>query len=189
MSNDNRDRVPCQNCGKYPVQVNCLIPADLSCDGKEKIKPIKIDACIAGIVQALHRGNINMRGSCCGHGKADGDIHLQDGRLLIIKREGEKYLVDKESEYKNYWGNPCEKHENVEAWVARCKVDNEGLHCFGCFIEYRESTAAVDAVREIYKKLKEAIYPKDGEFHVDFISWSNVVNTIEECWPEVVGDE
>lgn len=25
-----------------------------------------------------------MRGSCCGHGKDFGDIHLQDGRVLVV---------------------------------------------------------------------------------------------------------
>jgi hypothetical protein len=65
-------------------EVSVLIPADLSCTGKARWKSAKIDACIAPIVKALQRGGIDMRGSCCGHGKAIGEIHLQDGRVLII---------------------------------------------------------------------------------------------------------
>ena len=63
--------------------VNVKIPSDLSCDGKEKWKDCKIDFCIADIVESLQKGGIDMRGSCCGHGKS-GSITLQDGRYLII---------------------------------------------------------------------------------------------------------
>jgi hypothetical protein len=65
--------------------VRVRIPADLSCMGAAKWKRAKIDACIAPIVRALQRGGIDMRGSCCGHGKTKGHIDLQDGRVLIIE--------------------------------------------------------------------------------------------------------
>ena len=65
------------------------IPADLSCDGREKWKYAKIDRCIVPIVRALQEGGIDMRGSCCGHGKRKGEIALQDGRTLRIEG-GEK---------------------------------------------------------------------------------------------------
>jgi len=42
---------------------------------------------------------------------------------------------------KGYWGNPCNRHENIVAWMAQIEKDNEGLHCFGCFIESRENAA------------------------------------------------
>ena len=60
------------------------IPADLSSTGFDKMQYEPIDECIAPIVEALQKGCIDMRGSCCGHGKAFGDIYLQDGRVLII---------------------------------------------------------------------------------------------------------
>lgn len=72
--------------------VKVKIPADLSHTGKILWKKTKIDKCIAPIVRALQEGGINMRGSCCGHGKMNGDIHLQDGRILIIKEDGDEYL-------------------------------------------------------------------------------------------------
>lgn len=71
--------------------VNVKIPADLSSTGKEKWRKMGIDSCIAPIVKALQNGRIDMRGSCCGHGKADGDIHLQDGRVLIIKNNANEF--------------------------------------------------------------------------------------------------
>lgn len=71
------------------------IPADLSHTGKAYWKVAAIDYCIAPIVEALQLRGIDMRGSCCGHGKMDGDISLKDGRVLVIKRDGHKYLKEK----------------------------------------------------------------------------------------------
>lgn len=67
------------------ITVRVKIPADLSHDGGERWANKQIDFCIANIVQALQRGGISMRHSCCGHDKGDGDIILQDGRRLLIK--------------------------------------------------------------------------------------------------------
>lgn len=69
------------------VSVLVKIPADLSSTGKMKLKRTQIDHCIAPIVDALEMGRIHMRGSCCGHGKAEGYIDLQDGRVLLIMRD------------------------------------------------------------------------------------------------------
>ena len=44
-----------------------------------------IDICIADIVAALNAGNIRTVASCCGHGKMDGNIALEDGRVITIK--------------------------------------------------------------------------------------------------------
>ena len=64
--------------------VKVKIPADLSSTGKDKWRHISIDSCIAPIVDALQKGGIDMRGSCCGHEKTFGEIHLQDDRVIII---------------------------------------------------------------------------------------------------------
>jgi hypothetical protein len=70
------------------IAVRVKIPADLSSTGQEKWRECKIDSCVASLVAALQAAGIDMRGSCCGHGKCEGDIHLQDGRaLLILDRE------------------------------------------------------------------------------------------------------
>ena len=66
--------------------IEVRIPADLAFSGKTYMKKMHIDACIAPIVDALQKGGIDMRGSCCGHGE-DGDIELQDGRHLIITQK------------------------------------------------------------------------------------------------------
>lgn len=64
--------------------VRIRIPADLSCSGRAKWKKMNIDKCIAPIVRALQEAGINMRGSCCGHGKIWGEIELEDGRTIRI---------------------------------------------------------------------------------------------------------
>ena len=64
--------------------VRVWIPADLSCTGSAHWEDEKIDTCIAPLVRALQEGGINMRWSCCGHGRDFGHICLQDGRMLII---------------------------------------------------------------------------------------------------------
>ena len=76
-------KCPCRET----VLVNVHIDSDLSCDGREKWKLAKIDKCIAPIVDALQRGGINMRGSCCGHEKEPGQIDLSDGRMIRIYPE------------------------------------------------------------------------------------------------------
>jgi hypothetical protein len=75
----------CKKCHRTQ-NILVLIPADLSHTGKERFKVCKIDYCIADIVKALQWNGICMRGSCCGHGKTDGEIQLQDGRTLVIKK-------------------------------------------------------------------------------------------------------
>lgn len=66
-------------------KVTVKIPEGLSHTGKAYYKSVDIDRCIAPIVKALQLGGIDMRFSCCGHGKDVGEIHLEDGRILIIK--------------------------------------------------------------------------------------------------------
>lgn len=81
--------------------VRVKIPADLSHTGEERWKDAKIDSCIASLVRALQRAGIDMRGSCCGHGRSEGDIHLQDGRVLIIldREASDVYMSDRTKEH------------------------------------------------------------------------------------------
>ena len=44
-----------------------------------------IDHCIHHLVAALNAGGIRTVASCCGHGKSEGNIFLEDGRLLLIQ--------------------------------------------------------------------------------------------------------
>ena len=45
---------------------------------------IKVDSCIAPLVQALSDCGVEMTASCCGHGKARGRIDLADGQIVWI---------------------------------------------------------------------------------------------------------
>lgn len=62
------------------------IPADLSYTGQVRWDWKPIDSCIAPMVAALNEANILTVGSCCGHGKGDGTIFLENGRMLIIRQ-------------------------------------------------------------------------------------------------------
>ena len=66
------------------IEILVKIPVDLSSTGESKWRFIGIDSCIADIVFALQAQGIDMRASCCGHGKTLGNITLQDGRILVI---------------------------------------------------------------------------------------------------------
>lgn len=76
------------------VAVRVRVAADLSCTGRSKWKRMQIDRCIAPLVQALQQGGVNMLGSCCGHGKREGYIHLDDGRCLLILSKAIKQLPE-----------------------------------------------------------------------------------------------
>ncbi len=65
------------------TDVRVLIAADLAAEGVATWKEKPIDACIAPLVAALQVGRINMHGSCCGHGKGDGEILLAAYALAI----------------------------------------------------------------------------------------------------------
>ena len=84
----------CKRCREIEL-VRVKIPADLSSTGRTKWKFAQVDKCIAPIVRALQQAGIDMRGSCCGHGEVDGDIHLQDGRVLVLKLDGDKYFRER----------------------------------------------------------------------------------------------
>ena len=73
-------------------KVMVRIPAYLSHTKQPKWSSEGIDSCISDIVDALQKGGIDMKASCCGHNphrKSFGDILLQDGRILLIDHLGE----------------------------------------------------------------------------------------------------
>jgi len=68
------------------VEVMVVVPAGLSHTCEAYYKHAKIDKCISEIVRALNRSDVLTSGSCCGHGKRPGEIILQDGRTIFIKK-------------------------------------------------------------------------------------------------------
>ena len=73
----------CEYGDTVPVEVMVLAPLAHEGTDTRKVKPI--DRCIAPIVQALDQAGIYMLGSCCGHGKTNGEIPLADGRIIRIQ--------------------------------------------------------------------------------------------------------
>jgi len=84
------------------ITLRVPIPSELSATGKFRWVDKPVDRCIAPIVQALNDAGIYTSGCCCGHGKNNGSIILQDGRVLIIERRGMMGKLEenlKETEY------------------------------------------------------------------------------------------
>lgn len=75
-------KTKCRSMGTYKHQIPMPI------QGRVR----GIDFCIADIVAALNAANIITVASCCGHGKTDGVISLEDGRELNIKRDNDNNL-------------------------------------------------------------------------------------------------
>jgi hypothetical protein len=67
------------------TEIGVYIQPELSFTKKGRWDYKKIDTCIADIVEALQTKDIHMRSSCCGHGKGDGGIVLQDGRIIKVE--------------------------------------------------------------------------------------------------------
>lgn len=67
--------------------VRVKIAADLSHTERARWADKAIDCCIAPLVRALQRGGVDMRSSCCGHGRGPGEILLADGTKLVLREE------------------------------------------------------------------------------------------------------
>ena len=99
---------------------------------KEVHKNVDVDSCIAPIVQALNDAGIQTAASCCGHGKFDGSIILEDGRELVIRhfRQGRPTNVDivklleRAAAYFNIYYEDDGKGEH---WLARECRDMKAL--------------------------------------------------------------
>lgn len=75
---------------EWGTQTELLVPMPPELSHTEAFRwSIKgIDTCIADIVQALNSAGIYTSNCCCGHGKGEGIILLQDGRTLkVIQHE------------------------------------------------------------------------------------------------------
>lgn len=92
LTEDDESR-PCAKCGKKGVKVAikkpdqcCSIgPYDCTTYMNSKHEVIEVDYCISHIVAALNAANITTIASCCGHGKQDGNILLEDGNELVLR--------------------------------------------------------------------------------------------------------
>lgn len=71
------------------VDVNVMIPAELSHTGQARWAVKPIDQCLSDIVRALNLGITEpvTAGACCGHGQGPGEILLCDGRVLVVRVE------------------------------------------------------------------------------------------------------
>ena len=68
--------------------VRLRIQKDLSYTGEERWANKGIDSCISGIVEALQAAGLDMKGSCCGHGAADGMKTVRQQREAFLRSRG-----------------------------------------------------------------------------------------------------
>lgn len=78
------DESRCALCGRQSVPLRVNIPASLSHTGMSRWDVKGIDTCLATIVRALNDAGILTSACCCGHGRSDGTIILQDSRELLV---------------------------------------------------------------------------------------------------------
>lgn len=99
----------CSAMGAFDCQVPMPIHGRVRC----------IDFCIADIVAALNAANIETLASCCGHGKMDGDIRLEDGRVIKI------HLTEKPPMQVETYG------EGWEDYIVHVFEDRRDIHVDG----------------------------------------------------------
>jgi hypothetical protein len=137
-------------CKNQYKEVEVKIPADLSHKGYAYWRKVKIDKCIADLVRALQNGSIDMRGSCCGHFEGEGDIHLQDGRVLIIldKESADFYFKNKSSELDlmSSFESAVKKSEKETADLLKDILDE--------FSDKDQILISKERIEELYKLLR-----------------------------------
>ena len=73
----------CEHCDEVGGQKTVENQVCMPINGRVRC----IDWCIHPTVAALNAAGIRTTNSCCGHGTSNGDIMLEDGRVLIIHPE------------------------------------------------------------------------------------------------------
>ena len=74
---------PCQHCDYPGGEVTFRNQVCMPLNGRVQC----IDYCIHHIIAALNAGGIRTVASCCGHGDMAGNIVLEDGRVLLVRKE------------------------------------------------------------------------------------------------------
>jgi len=76
---DNTNNLVPEECCDFG-EFKCQVPIPIS--GKVQF----VDICIAHIVSALNAANITTVASCCGHGKINASIILEDDKELVLRK-------------------------------------------------------------------------------------------------------
>lgn len=77
----NQTSKKCTHCDEFGGNKTYANQICLPLNGKI----VCVDWCIHHIIAALNVGGVKTVACCCGHGKQDGRIDLEDGRVLWIK--------------------------------------------------------------------------------------------------------
>lgn len=118
-----------------------------------------VDRCISDLVHALNQSGTTLtRGSCCGHGKEDGKIILQDGRELIIKKPTKETILNHVREVikeDTQWFITDTQEFKNRSWPEDFKLENGNYNniCSECKEEFRGSKRRL-LCKQCHRKLK-----------------------------------
>lgn len=70
-------------------------PAASSKSGEDEWMVVRVDECIADLVDGLQRRGIATRSSCCGHGEMEGYISLPNGMDLLVLNDEQAAMYSK----------------------------------------------------------------------------------------------
>jgi len=120
-----------------PLQAFCCgdetnhptLPVFCKCSASDTGMVIEIDACIAPLVEALQKAGIYTLTSCCGHGKEDGYILLENGGLTVWKERNRQSAIKR---YKNEFQTMSAKwdadHQEAIRNAASSKTNDPPVH-------------------------------------------------------------
>jgi hypothetical protein len=103
---------------------------------------IEIDACIAPVIEALQKAGIYTLTSCCGHGKEDGYILLENGGLTVWKERARDSVIER---YKKDFQTMSGKWDVVHQ--SKKKKADTMQQKAGVGIESQQATNAVRNIR------------------------------------------
>jgi len=74
---------------KWGTDMSVRLAYPLSVSGRTEVD---VDACIAPLVQMLNDYGIHTTGCCCGHGRSEGSVLIdQEGQRVILTLPGHPY--------------------------------------------------------------------------------------------------
>lgn len=126
----------CCEMGTYGHQVCMPINGKVRC----------VDYCISHMVAALNAANITTANSCCGHGRINPSIILEDDRFLVIMSR---------EEYNELFVKPDAKEKSSPAKDEAYKLVRE--------IEFALSQPEVEETRLVLEQALKTWREKAGE--------------------------
>ncbi len=76
-------------CNCKPDDIENNVPIQLHHENIVGHRTVRVDPCIAPLVQSLNAAGYQTTSSCCGHNHQPGNIRLEDGRWILVVKDFE----------------------------------------------------------------------------------------------------